>query len=274
MANVPLSDSLVFALSRIVDDAQVDTRYPSHSEIEHMTKQCGLTEADPKSQGQTVGKMKRIRAILSWSLENAPDKGGRLATLLISNVKAAGGFRTTSPNYVGAQVIESARESFSDEGYDLGLDGSLRPKVLESLSGVELTDALAAYVRRARKGAEDAALLTGTGKDLLEATAAHILTERNGSYSQTSNFPTLLGQAFIALGLETSVTKPLAGEPPQKRLERALFDAGCAVNQLRNKQGSGHGRPWLPSVTAIEATAAVEIMGIVAGRLLSALNPQ
>lgn len=73
------------------------------------------------------------------------------------------------------------------------------------------------YLRRA------AALMTGTGKDLLEATAAHILVERNGSYPQT-NFPGLLGQAFVALGMTTPRHPVVAGEPPQKKIERAMFD--------------------------------------------------
>lgn len=28
-----------------------------------------------------------------------------------------------------------------------------------------------------------------------------------------------------------------------------MYELGCAINHLRNKQGTGHGRPWLPSVT-------------------------
>jgi len=35
-------------------------------------------------------------------------------------------------------------------------------------------------VRRAKRGAADAALVTGTGKDLLEAVAAHVLQQRYG----------------------------------------------------------------------------------------------
>jgi hypothetical protein len=58
------------------------------------------------------------------------------------------------------------------------------------------------YIRRAKRGSTDAALLIGTGKDLLEAVSVHILQQRYG-YSFTSNFPTLLGQVFVALGLAT-----------------------------------------------------------------------
>ena len=147
---------------------------------------------------------------------------------------------------------------------------TLQPTGLDTLSGVDLTAALESYVRRARRGSEDAALLVGTGKDLLEATSGHIISERFGQYSHQSNFPTLLGQAFVAVGMTTPQTPAKPGEAVQCRLHRSLYEAGCAVNALRNKQGTGHGRPWLSTVTDGEARAAVQIMGIIAGFLLGA----
>ncbi|MGO9122266.1 MAG: abortive infection family protein [Desulfomonilaceae bacterium] len=125
-----------------------------------------------------------------------------------------------------------------------------------------------AYIRRAKIGANDAALVTGTGKDLLEAVAAHILQERYGRYSSASNFPTLLGQVFVHLGLATPHDPRQPGEAPNRRVERALYELACGINQLRNKQGTGHGRPWLPTVTDAEAKMAIEAMGVIAERLL------
>jgi len=105
----------------------------------------------------------------------------------------------------------------------------------------------------------------------MEAVAAHVLQQKFGTYSSASNFPTLLGQAFIALGLATPAELPATGEPPQRRVERALFDLACAVNQLRNKEGTGHGRPWLATVSGPEAKCAIEAMGLVSELLLSRL---
>lgn len=62
----------------------------------------------------------------------------------------------------------------------------------------------------------------GTGKDLLEATAAHVLQEVWGGYSTGDNVPTLLGQAFAALELVTSQDARKPGEGPHRRMERAL----------------------------------------------------
>jgi len=57
----------------------------------------------------------------------------------------------------------------------------------------------------------------------------------------------------------------------QQQFECALYELACAVNRLRNREGTGHGRPFLPNVTEPEARAAIESMGLIAEKLLSAL---
>jgi hypothetical protein len=272
MSKGVLSDSIIVAVSQMVDDAQSGRRDPSHYEIDQEVKRFGLGQGDPKTQGQQVGKAKRLRGILSWSIEHEFDSGCAFVLSMIAIVRGHGGFRESSPNFVGKEAVASAAAAFATEGYELTSDGELRPRLLDNLSGVGLTDALEGYVRRAKIGSTDAALVTGTGKDLLEAVAAHVLQQKFGTYSPTSNFPTLLGQAFIALGLTTSADPILPGESPNKAIERAMFDLACAINRLRNKQGTGHGRPWLPTVTDAEARLAIESMGIVAERLLGLLR--
>jgi hypothetical protein len=266
----PLSDAIIVAVARLVDDAQLDKREPSHSDIEFQINRVQLQHGDPKAAGQIVGKAKRVRGTLTWAMQNAPEAGELLVVNLISVIKGFGGFRPESSNYVGSDRIESAIEAFRAEGYQLTADGELTPLALQSLSGLELTKALESYIRRAQRGIKDAALVTGTGKDLLEAVAAHVLQERYGSYAINDNFPTLLGQAFVALGLKTSEDKPKPSEPAQKRVERAIFELGLAINQLRNREGTGHGRPWLPTITPSEAKIVVELMGVIAERLLLA----
>ena len=266
----PISDEIIFAVSKLVDDSQTTTREPSHSELEFQINRLHLTGGDPRqSQGATVGKAKRVRATLSWAFEQSPNNAELFIAALISLVKARGGFRETSPNFVGHEAIADAMDAFKSEGFHLTMEGDLNPSTLDSLSGTALTNALEAYVRRARRGSEDAALLVGTAKDLLEATAAHIIHERFGQYPQQANFPTLLGQAFTVLSLATPLTPPQAGELPQRKLERSLYEAGCSVNALRNRQGTGHGRPWIPTVTQEEAKAAIQLIGIISAFLLT-----
>jgi hypothetical protein len=266
----PLSDPIIIAVSRLVDDAQSGTREPSHSDIEFQINRVKLQNGDPKSSGQTVGKAKRVRGTLMWAMQNDPEAGEQLIYNLISLIKGCGGFRQESVNYVGADCIATAIDAFNAEGFELGSDGELMPTALNNLSGLELTKALESYVRRAQKGVRDAALVTGTGKDLLEAVAAHILQEKYGTYDTKWNFAMLLGRSFIAVDMATSQDKPKPGESPKRNVERAMFELALSINKLRNKEGIGHGHPWLPSISESEARIVVELMGTIAEQLLLA----
>jgi hypothetical protein len=266
----PLTDAVVIAMQKLVDD-QIQRRDPSHSDIQRQINAAGLAHLDPCQQGQVVGKAKRVRGVLAAALEDAPDAGEQLVHGLVTCVRSCGGFHPSSPNYAGDAAIETLRAAFRQEGFILDSEGVLQTVVLDSLSGTALTDALQAYVRRAKRGVEDAALLTGTSKDLLEATAAHVLVTKYNHYPNHANFPGLLGQAFVALGFATPADNEQPNESPQRKMQRGLYQTACAINALRNKQGTGHGRPWLPTVTKAEAKVAVEIMGCIAELMLAAL---
>lgn len=270
MNKVPLNDSIAIAISKMVDGALCDKkREPSHSEIEYEFQRVRLLKADPKQQGNSVGKAKRVKTVLYWAIENDLEAGEKLVYSLLNLVKSVGGFRLTSPNFIGEEAIGNLINAFKDEGYSLSRDGNLNRVVLENLNSVEQHIALKAYAKRAIKGNEDAALLTGTSKDLMEAVAAYIILEKWGAYPTQANFPTLLGQAFTALGLATTNEKQQINEPAQKRVERALYEFACSINKLRNKEGTGHGRPFLTNVTDEEAKVAIEGIGLISEFLLS-----
>ncbi len=272
MDKIPVTDTVIYALARLVDDAQKERRDPSHSDIEFQINKADLSCADPNREGSPVGKAKRVRAVLTWSIENRPESAEYFAVGLISAVRACGGFRENAPNFVGKDEIINLVETLKPIGISLSADGSLAPLALDSLSGKPLTKALEIYIERAKKGIEDAALVVGTSKDLMEAVAAHVLQELWGQYPTTVNFPTLLGQAFTALGLSTTADREQGGEHPRKNMERKMYDLACSINRLRNKQGAGHGRPWLPDVNKDEAKASIEFIGTVSERMLNELK--
>ena len=265
----PLSEAIITAVAQLVDDSQTERRDPSHSDLSFQIGLAGLKKHDPKTQGQTVGKAKRVRFVLSFAMEHDPVAGGKLVRRVLDLIRGYGGFRVGSPNYVTSNAIENATAAFRTEGYDLSRDGELRPLLLDNLPASERFSALASYARRAQRGVEDAALLAGTGKDLLEATAAYTLQERYGSYPQQKNFPTLLGLAFSVLGMATPECTKDETESSMRAVERSLYDLACTINKLRNKEGAGHGRPWLSNVSAIEAKAATESMGVIAAYMLA-----
>lgn len=267
----PMSESVIAVTCRLVDDAG-QSREPSHSDIKSIIEQAGLSPIDPNQPGnQPVGKAKRVRSVLNWALCNDISRGSILIDKLLAYLRGCGGFREGSPNYVGESVIDDCVQVFRHEGFIFFRDGTYNLINLEALSGRDLAKALRIYVRRAQLGAEDAALLIGTSKDLVEATAKHVLLCIRGQCPQT-NFSALLGMAFVALNMKTSEHPRERDEPSWSSLERSAYDLACAANTLRNKEGSGHGRAWLPLVTGVQAKLAIQSMGLVSQLLLDKLD--
>jgi hypothetical protein len=91
----PLTDAILFALAKLVDDAQVETREPSHADIEFCIQQAKLQTGDPKTKGLVVGKEKRVRALLSWAFENDFGAGQLFVGKFIDFIRSRGGFRST-----------------------------------------------------------------------------------------------------------------------------------------------------------------------------------
>ncbi|MEZ5099396.1 MAG: abortive infection family protein [Thermoleophilia bacterium] len=267
-----LTDAIVQAIADLFDA----DRRPAHSDLDRLFARAGLQAGDPRQNNPSlmIGKRKRVLGVLTYALDNDRAAGARLVAQLLATIRGIGGFDPNSDDYVGAEVVRNARTAVRDQGYDLSDDGHLRPLSLEGLEGAELSDALGLYVRRARSGHQDAALVAGTGKDLLEAVARHVLVSERGSYDERMNFPMTLFHAFYVRDLATppgdllSAWEQKLDSDPRRRLEQTLYLVGLAVNKLRNAQGTGHGRPFMPAVTEREAKLAIESMGLVAELLL------
>ena len=263
-----LNEELVTLLPRFVDK-----RGPSHDEISRVVMRAGLSDAEPDGPDGVQGKVKRMRNILAHALDRQPAAGQRFVELFIEQVRACGGFRAGMPNYPGSETIAQLRKAFRRVGFNLDPEGTLRPTVLENLDGVEMTEALSAYVRRAQLGSRDAELLIGTAKNLEEATVRHVLKETTGEYAtvgRLAHFPKSLFDAYYALNLAGSDAD--LDKNPYRALQQALFLLACAVNRLRNDRGDGHGRPEPSVATALEGRLSTQSAGLVCELLLTVLK--
>ena len=263
-----LNDEVLAALARFFDEG----RGPSHDELGRLIGRAGLLDADPRTSGDlVVGKMKRIRAVLGHAIDHEPEKGAALVKSLVAATRAHGCYRAGSDQFAGEAAIQALRQALSSFGMALDTSGVLLPTLLENLEGVELTEALWAYVRRARTGASDHELVIGTAKNLEEAATRHVLKERTGQYPTHGNFPTALGQAYAALGLATSTHQ--LDRDAYSAMQQAIFLLACAVNRLRNEKGDGHGRPSVTTATLLEGRLSSQAAGLVTELLLSVLSP-
>lgn len=75
VTKINLTEDIIVAVSKLIDDSMSNRRDPSHSDLEFQIKKYGLEQGDPKAQGQTVGKAKRVRYVLNWALEFNIDSG-------------------------------------------------------------------------------------------------------------------------------------------------------------------------------------------------------
>jgi hypothetical protein len=254
---------------------------PSHDELDHAVARADLATGDPKRAGVLpIGKTKRIRQVLTYATDHNPAAGIDLAKQVVALLRADGAFVPTADAYAGTEKIAGLRRAFAALGYDLDASGAIRPLVIDNLSGTELTEALTSYVRRINLNPSDAPLQVGTGKELNEAVARHVLEQKFGGYPTSGNagsFPVTLASAFSALGL-TVAPQAIASSldpDPHKAVQQCIFQLGCAVNRLRNEAGTGHGRPGLPQKTApltpAEARLVARATALIAGALLDKL---
>lgn len=254
---------------------------PSHDELDRAFTRNRLAAGDPAPGGRSpqgpVGKTKRVRQVLVHATDHDPAAGLRLAHQIVTLLRSDGAFSPTLPGYAGAEKINRLRAAFATVGFTLDLSGALRPTVIDNLTGTQLTEALQSYINRINLNPDDAPLQIGTGKELDEATARHVLQERTGTYpvgGHAGSFPVTLAGAFTAVGFAVPSQVPLDPDP-HREVQQCLFLLGAAVNRLRNDAGSGHGRPGQPrktrALTPAEARLIARATSLIAGALLDEL---
>jgi hypothetical protein len=249
---------------------------PSHDELDVAASRTKLDRFDPRRESTQIGKMKRIRQILVAATDNDPPAGIAFAKQVIALLRSDGAFTTPRKDGTTPAKVDALRRALDTLGYTIDSTGAIRNKVIDNLTGAAMTDALQSYVRRMNLNPDDPELQLGTAKDLDEATARHVLTERTGSYpvgGQAGSYPVTLANAFTAVGF--AVAGQVTLDPDAHRaVQQCLFLLSTAVNRLRNVAGTGHGRPKLGGsapLTASEARLVSRASALVAGALLDEL---
>lgn len=269
-------------LGAVLGDFFEDGAGPSHDQLDQAFARHGVANGDPApsgrtSQGAVLGKTKRVRRVFVYAADREASAGLALAKEIVALLRADGMFAPALPEYAGAQKIRRLAATFKRLGLSLADNGELRPTVIDNLAGTQLTEALRAYVQRINLNPDDAPLQVGTGKELDEAAARHVLEQLTGSYpvgGSVGSFPVMLASAFSAIGL--AVPGPIKlDSDPHRAVQQSLFLLGASVNRLRNEAGTGHGRPGPPQKTAAltpaEARLVARATALLAGALLDSL---
>lgn len=251
---------------------------PRHSVLSRIFGRAGYGDAapyDPKGLLQQPNKEDRVRDAVAAAVR-APHRSRELIEGLLAEYRVSGCF-TNSEDAVEEvrrqENVQVLRQAFSRIDWELADDGQLRPAGVGTVSAVEGRPAIEDQLARLRRASDDPALLLGTAKEMLESTAKYVLDVFAVPYSAASDFDQLWFHARDRLGLHPKdVDVTLAGGQQVREILQASWSIARMTNELRNVEGTGHGRTLPTGMTPELALLVVREACSVAQMVLSSLD--
>jgi hypothetical protein len=168
-------------------------------------------------------------------------------------------FYHREPNFED-KVFNDVREYLPDDGLRLDEHYKIqwvRPHGLEtSLNNLTEASGIRAEIARVQKALpDDPGGAIGAAKQLIEATAKVVLTERNEPFDGKADVPELVKRAQQSLKLHPSSLAPggsdVDGADALKKILGGVSAIAVGIAEFRNKHGSGHGQVRTPSGLSI-----------------------
>lgn len=139
------------------------------------------------------------------------------------------------------------------DGFDVDDSGRIRPFGAETLAGLidrtDLPSGVRAQIDRIQNTIQsDPEAAIGAAKELIEATAKHVLDRLHVDYESAIKVPQLVRLAQKELGVHPEAVAPdKDGYDTIKVILGSLAQVAIRVNDLRRPYGTGHGRAVRPS---------------------------
>lgn len=242
---------------------------PSHTALTAAFAQGGYSDEDPYD-GTQPNKERRVQVVVAAAGRH-PHRARDLIEALLTQLRVDGAFDPQAAAH-NDDAIRKLRRALARAGWHVDDEGYL------SVLGVADLDAggrpaLEETLERLRRASDDPALLLGTAKDLLEAVAKFVLSELGVPYNDKADFAELWYHARDRLGIhpkQVAFGQPAAG--PIQALLQSAWTIAEATNQIRNLQGTGHGRTLPTGVTREMALLVVREACSVAEFVLATLD--
>ncbi len=274
MSKFPVSDEVGAALGAFVAGGAG----PRHAVLSRIFARAGYGNAAPydsQSHLQQMNKEDRVRETVAAAVRE-PTRSRELVEGLLGEFRVAGVF-----NRVNDEVEERRRRAnvltlgraFSRIDWELTDDGQLRPAGVGQVSAVEGRPAIEDQLARLRRATDDPALLLGTAKEMLESTAKYVLDVFAVPYVAATDFEQLWFHARDRLGLhpkDVDVSQP--GGQQVREILQSSWSIARMANELRNIEGTGHGRTLPSGMTAEMALLVVREACSVAQMVLARLD--
>lgn len=243
---------------------------PSHSTLTRTFTSAGFAANDPyDAEAQTPNKQQRVLAVCH-AAQGRTDGAHKLVSGLLDALRLHGSFRGDAEQ----DSVRHLRSALSHLGWGLTDDGRL-----SRVGDIDLNtggrDALDEQLERLRRNIDDPAAVLGGAKELLEAVAKFVLEEGGRLPQGKADFPALVAMAFEMLGLQPAVVDDsIAGGKQIRTIYQSAKKVALTVNDLRNLQGTGHGRTLPTGVTHEAAQFVIREATHVAELMLSTHDRQ
>lgn len=221
---------------------------PSHSNLSRVFVAAGYGDEDPYDQvTQSPNKEQRVVTVVRAALRR-PLGAQKLVEELLSALRVHGCFSSRQADFVDAAA--SLKRALLQQGWLLDDAGyaTVAGRVDLETGGRE---ALGEQLARIQRNVDDPGALLGTAKELLEAISKFVLEERSMLPNRRIDFDEVLHLALDQLGLlPTLVDMNVPGGRQVRAIYQSAKTTASAINELRNLQGTGHGRTLPTGVSA------------------------
>ncbi len=254
MVQHPVSREIAATLGAFVEGGAG----PYHRVLTEVFERTGYGSAaryDPRNPAKQPSKERRIRATVMAAVRS-PTRSRDLVEGILSEYRAHGLFDEDSDD--AKRKYRLAKAAFERVNWVLTRDGEIRPTSVSNVTIVAERPAIEDQLGRLRRATDDPALMLGTAKEMLESTAKYVCEAFTVPYRETASFSELWHLARDRLDLlpqQVDVSK--AGGKELRIILQSSWSIAEMTNQLRNREGTGHGRT-LP--TAISPQVALLVV--------------
>ncbi|NEE01512.1 abortive infection family protein [Phytoactinopolyspora halotolerans] len=243
---------------------------PSHSTLTRAFLNTGYGQDDPYDEAAGApNKQQRVLAVVN-AARRRPAGARRLVDELLTALRMEGCLE--DPSLTSQR--QALGRALSRAGWALDADGYMTTVGVINLE-TGGRSALDEQLARLQRNSEDPAALLGGAKDLLESISKFVLEERMMLPDRRLDFDEALHLALDQLGL---LPKLVDTEVPGAKQLRAIYQSAkttaSTVNELRNLQGTGHGRTLPTGVNAEAGRYVIREAAHVAELMLAAHDRQ
>lgn len=269
MSPILLSDEVAAALAEFFYSGDG----PSHATLSRCFVACGLADADPYDPATGMpNKQQRVLAVCAVARRRPGGVDDKLLEQLLTALRVGRIFQATDP-LVTARVA-ALRRALTVKGAGLDDEGRLqRTDHIDLATGGRA--ALDEQLARLRHNAEDPGALLGGAKELLESICKFVLEEQQMLPNRKMDFDELLALALDRLQLQPqTVNASVPGGRQLRAIYQSAKTTASTINELRNLQGTGHGRTLPTGITKETGRYVIREAAHVAELLLSTHDRQ